>query len=85
MPKLKIDGEEIEVANGLRASGLRDAGAEVPHYCYHERLSIAGNCRMCIIGVKGMPKPQASCAMSVNVSALVPMASRPSSSPAPRR
>ena len=42
------------------------AGAEIPRFCYHERLSIAGNCRMCLVEVKGAPKPQASCAMSVN-------------------
>ena len=41
------------------------AGAEIPRFCYHERLSIAGNCRMCLIEVAGMPKPQASCAMGV--------------------
>ena len=67
MPKLKIDGTEIEVENGitlLQACEL--AGAEIPRFCYHERLSIAGNCRMCLVEVKGMPKPQASCAMSVN-------------------
>ena len=68
MPKLKIDGTEIEVENGttlLQACEL--AGAEVPRFCFHERLSIAGNCRMCLVEVKGgPPKPQASCAMSVN-------------------
>src|SRR5687767_3844353 len=67
MPKLKIDGVEIEVANGLTLlEACEMAGAEIPRFCYHERLSIAGNCRMCLIEVKGMPKPQASCAMSVN-------------------
>jgi NADH-quinone oxidoreductase subunit G len=67
MPKLKVDGIEIEVANGLTLlQACEMAGAEVPRFCYHERLSIAGNCRMCLIEVKGMPKPQASCAMSVN-------------------
>ena len=68
MPKVKIDGLEIEVENGttlLQACEM--AGAEVPVFCYHERLSIAGNCRMCLVEVKGgPPKPQASCAMSVN-------------------
>ncbi|MFO0993313.1 MAG: NADH-quinone oxidoreductase subunit NuoG [Hyphomicrobiales bacterium] len=67
MPKIKIDGSEIEVENGttlLQACEI--AGAEVPRFCYHERLSIAGNCRMCLVEVKGTPKPQASCAMSVN-------------------
>ncbi len=68
MPKIKIDGTEIEVENGttlLQACEI--AGAEVPRFCFHERLSIAGNCRMCLVEVKGgPPKPQASCAMSVN-------------------
>jgi NADH-quinone oxidoreductase subunit G len=67
MPKLKVDGTEIEVENGATLlQACEAAGAEVPRFCYHERLSIAGNCRMCLVEVKGMPKPQASCAMSVN-------------------
>jgi len=68
MPKLKIDGTEIEVENGLTLlQACEQAGAEVPRFCYHERLSIAGNCRMCLVEVKGgPPKPQASCAISVN-------------------
>ena len=67
MPKLKIDGIEIEVENGLTLiQACELAGAEIPRFCYHERLSIAGNCRMCLVEVKGMPKPQASCALSVN-------------------
>jgi NADH-quinone oxidoreductase subunit G len=68
MPKIKIDGVEGEYENGttlLQACEM--AGAEVPRFCFHERLSIAGNCRMCLVEVKGgPPKPQASCAMSVN-------------------
>lgn len=67
MPKLIIDNREIEVPNGItliQACGL--AGVEIPRFCYHERLSIAGNCRMCLVEVAGMPKPVASCAMSVN-------------------
>src|ERR1044071_3788056 len=67
MPKIKIDGVEMEVPAGitiLQACEL--AGLEIPRFCYHERLSIAGNCRMCLVEVKGMPKPQASCAMSIN-------------------
>ena len=68
MPKLKIDGQEIEVENGTTLlQACEVAGKEVPRFCYHERLSVAGNCRMCLIEVKGgPPKPQASCAMSVN-------------------
>ncbi|CAN5520408.1 NADH-quinone oxidoreductase subunit NuoG [soil metagenome] len=67
MPKLKVDGKEIEVENGVTLlQACEQAGAEIPRFCYHERLSIAGNCRMCLVEVKGTPKPQASCAMSVN-------------------
>ncbi len=67
MPKLIVDGKEIEVANGTTLiQACEMAGAEIPRFCYHERLSIAGNCRMCLVEVKGAPKPQASCAMSVN-------------------
>jgi NADH-quinone oxidoreductase subunit G len=67
MPKLKIDGIEIEVPNGTTViQACEQVGSEVPRFCYHERLSIAGNCRMCLVEVKGMPKPQASCALSVN-------------------
>jgi len=65
MPKVKVDGIELEVPNGatvLQACEL--AGKEIPRFCYHERLSIAGNCRMCLVEVKpGPPKPQASCAL----------------------
>ncbi len=67
MPKLIVDGKEIEVENGTTLiQACEAAGAEIPRFCYHERLSIAGNCRMCLVEVKGAPKPQASCAMSVN-------------------
>lgn len=65
MPKVTVDGQEIEVPEGatvLQACEL--AGKEIPRFCYHERLSIAGNCRMCLVEVKpGPPKPQASCAL----------------------
>ena len=67
MPKVIVDGHEIEVENGTTLiQACEMAGAEIPRFCYHERLSIAGNCRMCLVEVKGAPKPQASCAMSVN-------------------
>src|SRR3954462_3741353 len=65
MPKVIVDGVEIEVPQGatvLQACEL--AGKEIPRFCYHERLSIAGNCRMCRVEVApGPPKPQASCAL----------------------
>lgn len=68
MPKkLIIDGQEIEVEDGITLlQACEQAGVEVPRFCYHERLSIAGNCRMCLVEVVGMPKPQASCALGVN-------------------
>ncbi len=66
MTKLIIDGKEIDVAPELTLlQACEAAGAEIPRFCFHERLSIAGNCRMCLIEVQGMPKPQASCAMGV--------------------
>lgn len=67
MPKLIVDGKEIEVpAEFTLLQAAEAAGAEIPRFCYHDRLSIAGNCRMCLIEVKGgPPKPTASCAMGV--------------------
>jgi len=67
MPKVKIDGIEIEVPAGITVlQACELAGIEIPRFCYHERLSIAGNCRMCLVEVKpGPPKPQASCALPV--------------------
>ena len=65
MPKLKVDGVEVEVPTGATVlQACEIAGKEIPRFCYHERLSIAGNCRMCLVEVKpGPPKPQASCAL----------------------
>jgi NADH-quinone oxidoreductase subunit G len=65
MPKVKVDGVEIEVPQGATVlQACEMAGKEIPRFCYHERLSIAGNCRMCLVEVKpGPPKPQASCAL----------------------
>ncbi|MDB5692271.1 MAG: NADH-quinone oxidoreductase subunit [Alphaproteobacteria bacterium] len=65
MPKVKVDGVEIEVPQGATVlQACEAAGKEIPRFCYHERLTIAGNCRMCLVEVKpGPPKPQASCAL----------------------
>ncbi|MES2907024.1 MAG: NADH-quinone oxidoreductase subunit NuoG [Pseudomonadota bacterium] len=64
--KLIVDGQEIEVpASHTLLQACEQAGAEIPRFCYHERLSIAGNCRMCLVEVIGEPKPVASCARSV--------------------
>ncbi len=67
MAKLKVDGREIEVPDHFTLlQACEEAGAEVPRFCFHERLSVAGNCRMCLVEVKpGPPKPAASCAMGV--------------------
>jgi NADH-quinone oxidoreductase subunit G len=66
MTKLIVDGKEIDVPPEYTLlQACEAAGAEIPRFCFHERLSIAGNCRMCLIEVQGLPKPQASCAMGV--------------------
>lgn len=64
MPKLTVDGVEVEVPAGATVlQACEAAGVEVPRFCYHERLSIAGNCRMCLVEMEKSPKPVASCAM----------------------
>jgi len=64
MPKLTIDGREVEVPGGITVlQACELAGAEIPRFCYHDRLSIAGNCRMCLVEMERSPKPIASCAM----------------------
>jgi NADH-quinone oxidoreductase subunit G len=65
MPKVTVDGLELEVPAGATVlQACEMAGKEIPRFCYHERLSIAGNCRMCLVEVApGPPKPQASCAL----------------------
>ena len=67
MSKIIIDGKELDVpAEYTLLQACEAAGAEIPRFCFHERLSIAGNCRMCLVEVKGgPPKPTASCAMAV--------------------
>jgi NADH-quinone oxidoreductase subunit G len=65
MPTAKVNGRDVEFENGMTVLQVAElAGEEIPRFCYHERLSIAGNCRMCLVEVKpGPPKPQASCAL----------------------
>lgn len=66
MTKLIVDGKEIDVpADYTLLQACEAAGAEIPRFCFHERLSIAGNCRMCLVELKGSPKPVASCAWNV--------------------
>ncbi len=64
--KLIIDGHEFEADDSITLlQACEQAGAEIPRFCYHERLSVAGNCRMCLVEWVGAPKPQASCALQV--------------------
>jgi len=64
MLKLKINDKDIEVEEGLTVlQACEQAGIEIPRFCYHEKLSIAGNCRMCLVEMEKSPKPIASCAM----------------------
>src|SRR5580698_2869288 len=66
MPTLTVDGIEVEVPAGATVlQACEAAGKEIPRFCYHERLSIAGNCRMCLVEVEKMPKPVASCGQPV--------------------
>jgi len=66
MAKLTVDGIEVEVPNGASVlQACEAAGKEIPRFCYHERLSVAGNCRMCLVEVEKAPKPIASCAYPV--------------------
>jgi NADH-quinone oxidoreductase subunit G len=66
MAKLIVDGREIDVPPEYTLlQACEAAGAEIPRFCFHERLSIAGNCRMCLVELKGSPKPVASCAWGV--------------------
>ena len=66
--KINIDGTEYEVPGEYNVMQACEeyAGAEIPRFCYHERLSVAGNCRMCLVEWVGAPKPQASCALKVS-------------------
>ncbi len=66
MTKIVIDGKEIDVPPEFTLlQAVEAAGGEIPRFCFHERLSIAGNCRMCLVELKGSPKPVASCAWGV--------------------
>jgi NADH-quinone oxidoreductase subunit G len=72
MPKLIIDGKEIEIDNGLTVmQACESAGIEIPHFCFHKRLKIAGNCRMCLVDIEKSPKPVASCSMPASEGMIV--------------
>ncbi len=64
MPLITIDNQEIEFEDGMTVMQACElAGVEIPRFCYHDKLSIAGNCRMCLVEMDKSPKPIASCAM----------------------
>ena len=64
MPKVIVNNKEIEFENGMTVMQACElAGIEIPRFCYHDKLSIAGNCRMCLVELEKSPKPIASCAM----------------------
>ncbi|HCL92909.1 MAG TPA: NADH-quinone oxidoreductase subunit G, partial [Verrucomicrobia subdivision 3 bacterium] len=66
MLEIEIDGKQIQVPDGSTVmDAAQQVGAYIPHFCYHKKLSIAANCRMCLVEVEKMPKPQASCALPV--------------------
>lgn len=66
MATVTVDGKQVEVQNGMTVlQACELAGAEIPRFCYHERLAIAGNCRMCLVKVEKAPKPVASCAQPI--------------------
>ena len=78
MFKLKVNNKDIEIEEGLTVlQACEKAGVEIPRFCYHERLSIAGNCRMCLVEIEKSPKPIASCAMpaseSMNIKTNTPL------------
>src|SRR5512139_4204255 len=66
MIKIEIDGKQIEAENGSSIiQAAKSAGITIPHFCYHKKLSIAGNCRMCLVQVEKAPKPLPACATPV--------------------
>ena len=78
MLKLKVNDKDIEIEEGLTVlQACEQAGVEIPRFCYHEKLSIAGNWRMCLVEMEKSPKPIASCAMpavdGMNIKTNTPM------------
>jgi len=72
MVELEIDGVKVEVAEGsMLITAAEKAGSYVPHFCYHKKLSIAANCRMCLVDVEKAPKPLPACATPVSPGMIV--------------
>ena len=69
MINLEIDGQAVAVENGRTVmDAAHDVGVYIPHFCYHKKLSIAANCRMCLVEVEKAPKPMPACATPVTLS-----------------
>ncbi len=85
MPKVVIDGRTVEVPAGtnLIEAGLQ-VGVQIPHYCYHPRLSVVGQCRMCMVEIEGMPKLQAACSTQVMKDGMVVKTASPNAAEAQR-
>ncbi|TFH32362.1 MAG: 2Fe-2S iron-sulfur cluster binding domain-containing protein, partial [Deltaproteobacteria bacterium] len=67
MPTLTINGMTLDVPQGMSIlEAAKGVGVEIPHYCYHPKLSIAGNCRMCLVEIEKFPKLQTACSTVVN-------------------
>lgn len=85
MPTVTIDGRLVEVPAGTNlVDAAARVGVQIPHYCYHPRLSVVGQCRMCMVEVEGMPKLQAACSTSVVKDGMVVRSSSPAASEAQR-
>ena len=69
MINIEIDGKQIQTENGFTViEAAHQAGIAIPHFCYHKKLSIAANCRMCLVQVEKAPKPLPACATPITVS-----------------
>ena len=72
MVEIELDGKKVEVAEGSMVMHAADkAGTYIPHFCYHKKLSIAANCRMCLVDIEKMPKPMPACATPVTKGMIV--------------
>ena len=85
MPSVTIDGRAIEVAAGTNlVEAALKVGVQIPHYCYHPRLSVVGQCRMCMVEIEGMPKLQAACSTPVTRDGMVVRTASPAAAEAQR-
>ncbi|HQZ06156.1 MAG TPA: 2Fe-2S iron-sulfur cluster-binding protein, partial [Burkholderiaceae bacterium] len=72
MVEIELDGKKVDIVEGSMIMHAADkAGTYIPHFCYHKKLSIAANCRMCLVDVEKMPKPMPACATPVSQGMIV--------------